>query len=340
MTIGQVFEDRAGGKDAARFTGQRIPLLGVGEGELVPWKVVVLVLAGIPARLGEAVVGKSLPRPGDMRHGPVEHAFPGLVGIEPLVDEVAQEPARLRDAHADRVLDARDGGLGIVAGIAAQERDEVARRDEREARGNSLRRRIDELVDGAGILALGAGDLDRALVDVAERQPVGRFAGRLGGRAHGQRRQGRIHVGRGIAQGARADGLGVVEDEFLPRRSGHALEHRQVNRKEFFVERRLPAAPDQGVAFLHHEAVAGILHGEDVASARQVEKGEAQVPAPVRDLVEQRAGSFSGRAQDDHFRAELDLSVIVQGGLVDIDDPGSAVRSGIDGEMRNASIRS
>jgi hypothetical protein len=79
----------AGGKDAVGSGGQRIGGFGVGEGELVARIVVILVLARVPAGLGETVVGEGLARACDVRHRAVEHTRPLLVGIEALIDQVA-----------------------------------------------------------------------------------------------------------------------------------------------------------------------------------------------------------------------------------------------------------
>src|SRR5919201_340806 len=70
--------------------------VAVGEGEAVGGVEVVLVLAVVPGRLGEADVEEAEPAAGDVGDETVEHLAAGLVNVEALVEELAQEPAALR----------------------------------------------------------------------------------------------------------------------------------------------------------------------------------------------------------------------------------------------------
>src|SRR5438445_13348846 len=65
--------------------------------------------------LREAMVEAPAPRAGGVNEQPVEDFPAGLVGVEPLVQEVAQETPALRDAGADGRRD-RKLRTGIVAG--------------------------------------------------------------------------------------------------------------------------------------------------------------------------------------------------------------------------------
>ncbi len=84
----------------------RVVLEGGREREGVLRVEVILVLRVGARGLGEARVEEDAADTGDMGQHPVEHAGAGLVPIEAEMDEVAQEPAALRDAERQGALHA------------------------------------------------------------------------------------------------------------------------------------------------------------------------------------------------------------------------------------------
>src|SRR3546814_3185825 len=95
-------------EDGVRAAGEMVGAAGVGEREAVDHGVVVLVLlAGQYRQLGEAVVHPHLAGAGDVRQHAVEHPAAVGVGVEALVDEVADAAPGLRTAPGIGLLDPR-----------------------------------------------------------------------------------------------------------------------------------------------------------------------------------------------------------------------------------------
>src|SRR5581483_121360 len=97
-----------------------------------------------------------------------------------------------------------------------------------------------------------------------------------------------------------------------------------------------PAAPDDGIAAAHEEAIAfdaGLV--EVVAAAGEVEVAQEQLVAAIVDVVKRRPVAL-GRvlgSEDGDVRGELDLALGVARRLVEIDDDLVVGIRGIDGEM-------
>lgn len=245
-------------EDGAFLAGQ--PILGfrIGEGELVARKIMILVLARETAGLGKGIVGEGLARTGDMGHRPVEDLGALFVGVEALIDEVAQEAAGLRNPERHRVLDAGKRALGVMADIAPKKRVEIAGRHEGEARRHRVLCRIDEVVDRAGIHVGRTVDLDFRRADELEGKSFrrGRCVALL--LAHRQLGACRVHGRRRIGERALAGRAGLVEDELFARDACNIGQLRQVEIEKICGKIRLPARPDNGVATIHQETVAGV----------------------------------------------------------------------------------
>ena len=100
----------------------------------------------------------------------------------------------------------------------------------------------------------------------------------------------------------------------------------------------LPAAPDDGVALAHQEAVAGVQGRvrSDVGGAVDVAQGQGL--APVEDVEEQAAVAL-GRvvgAQDAEVGGELDESLLIAGRELDVGDGLVGRMHGVDGEVGDA----
>src|SRR5262249_13598932 len=129
--------------------------LAVSEREAVAGIEVLLVLAVVTRRLGEAVVEEAEPATGDVRHQAVEYFAASLIDVEPLVQEVAQEPTTLRDAEAvrpgDRGLAVRGAERVVGATVVLQEGDQVAGRGIAEPLHDRALGLANQLVDIAGL---------------------------------------------------------------------------------------------------------------------------------------------------------------------------------------------
>src|SRR5262249_54798354 len=97
----------------------------VGEREQIDRKENVEELQRVARRLAEAVIERSSTGAADRIEAAVEDLAPLLVGVESLIQEVAQEAPALRDAPADREPKARRrvGGRRVVL----QKAHEIAR---------------------------------------------------------------------------------------------------------------------------------------------------------------------------------------------------------------------
>ena len=79
--------------------GDRVAQRQVGEGVQIGRVQDGVHRLRVARRLGEAVVEVAPAGAGDVRDQAVEHRAAVLVGVEALVQEVAQEAPALRDAH-------------------------------------------------------------------------------------------------------------------------------------------------------------------------------------------------------------------------------------------------
>ena len=95
----------------------------------------------IARRLCEPVVESAAPRARDVGHHAIERDRPGLIGIEALVEEMAQEPAALREAEADRALHRRER-----ARIVLEVTHDIAHGREAEAAHDRIFCDVDEFV--------------------------------------------------------------------------------------------------------------------------------------------------------------------------------------------------
>src|SRR5439155_690832 len=133
-----------------------------------------------------SVVEAATPGAGSVHEEAVEYGAARLVGVEALVDEMSQEPARLRDAEANTPANGEGAGRVVFA-----VRHHVPHRGEAEADDDRVSRAIDQLVDPAGLEAPGVSDPrptvhEAPLIarhDAAGRQPALRSTPRARSRA-------------------------------------------------------------------------------------------------------------------------------------------------------------
>src|SRR5205085_3531824 len=102
-----VLRDHVGAQRAAR-AGDRVGLLEAREREDVGRIEERGVRLRVARRLREAVVEAAAPRARGVREDPVERDAPPLVGVEALIQEVAQEAPGLRYAVRDAVACGRE----------------------------------------------------------------------------------------------------------------------------------------------------------------------------------------------------------------------------------------
>src|SRR3546814_6801303 len=115
------------------------------------------LLAGQYRQLGEAVVHPHLAGARDVRQHAVEHPAAVGVGVEALVDEVADAAPGQRTAPGIGLLDPRTAvaqrvriALGVGVGVL-EEADEVPHPEMTEPEHPRVARLVDQLVDPAGL---------------------------------------------------------------------------------------------------------------------------------------------------------------------------------------------
>ena len=158
-----VLRREAARQPAVGAAGDRIGRHRIGEREGRAGIERLAMLLHIAAGLREAIVGEHLLAGGDVRHQAVEHHASGFVLVEAEIKKVVQEASALRDAERDRIVDAAGDRIWrarCIGGLAAQERDDVARRGKAHAHDLGVFRLIDQFVDRAGIEARRSLDRD------------------------------------------------------------------------------------------------------------------------------------------------------------------------------------
>ena len=266
---------------AAR-AGDRIARRRGGEGKEIDRVLLVLEMTRVAGGLGEAVVEAALAGAGDVDQRAVEHHAPGLVHVQGLPQHVLDHAARLGDAEDQRRFGVRRPGLGQgvgrtgrVGGLEPEERDGVADRGEPEPDDAWILRRVDDLVDQPG---LEPGDVEHVLgirdqplaIETGKAPVVARDLGarrvRLG--AHGQARirrgQGGGRVAARIAPHERRAAGPAADHELCGHCSGDRRavlgRDRQLDLQAAIARQNVPvpSGPEQAVALLEQEAVAGI----------------------------------------------------------------------------------
>ena len=274
---------------------------------------------------------------------PVEDPVPRLVPVESGMKEGPKEPAALRDALRDHVVDAA-GGRRV--GAPPCPRREVAHREEPRPDHRAPGRGIDEVVDPSRLEASGERDAPRPgkrriPVHPGERPPVARDAN--GGveqvLAHEERGLRLVGI-EGRDRRVVADRADVVvgEGEEVGRRVGldaklHpcvrlAVRRRNAGGAEAQAHRRmrdvpLPSAPRDAPPALEQEAVAdGDLIGRHEVERRLVERAHRKPVAPVRHFEEQGAVGPPGvhRHEERRIAGEAHHRVRVPLGAVEVDD--------------------
>ena len=279
-------------EDALPAAGDRIGLRRVVEREIVGLIEVIDLVAPGASRMAEAHVERHQAA-ADMRQRTFEHLAAALVGVEAQMQVRADEAPALRGAHDDRrVARAVDriARARRIGPLEAEERADIAQRREADPQHDRILGTVDKLVEPARLEACRQADLGIArrlglAVGAGAEAPLvvwDRHARRIFLRAHGQarpesvgqrelvvRRHGRISGVREPREpaGRQRQRLGRCRDDDLGTqdardarpvgiaRDGRAEPHAVGAVREV----RLPAEPDERVALLHQEAVAGTL---------------------------------------------------------------------------------
>ena len=130
--------------------------------------MVLVLLPGRSDDVGKAVVHPHEAAARDVRQDAVKNLATLGVLVETRVHEVAQRAPGLRAAPAICLLDAareRVGVAAVVLRLVLQEAREVAHADVAETKHPRVLRRVDELVDPAGLEARRQVDVDVGLDD-------------------------------------------------------------------------------------------------------------------------------------------------------------------------------
>jgi hypothetical protein len=273
--------------------------------------------------------------PGRVHQHAVEHLAPGLVGVEPLVKEVPQEPPALghaeRDGARDRELRAR-----VVAGPG----DEVADGGQADTDDDRVASAVDQLVHLAGLETPVQLDPRRvvdgpAVLDAREAPALARhdLPGPQPGRPHGEHVVGMPGIGHGIrdmvAMGERQRARRPLDRPVAPHEALEwpavaARDRRpQAHQPGLSRDVELPADPDEREAQARQQAIAevGVGHGIEPPGG-PVEVRQEGLAAAVADL-EQRRRSPLGRPpwpQHHEVGSGLDPPARVAGRTVEVDD--------------------
>ncbi len=291
---------------------------------------------------------------GDVHQDAVEHPALGFVLVEAEIEKLAQVAPALRGAEGIGVRDVAGAGVAVLHRGVAQERHDVARREEAEPDDRGAGRRVDDLINLARLETRGEGDVGGVGDDTSRFQPGERpvlprdRAGRgVVAVAHQQHRirvaEVAARVGAVAAVGKQLDrarhaGL-EAHQQPAGDRTSIALRLRDLDAHQPFRRRHvvLPAAPHDRVAAPHQEAVAGIGRGAGSDRPRHaVERRQRQSVAAVRHVEEQpvTAAPRILRHQDAEIGRVVDEAVAAVTGEVDIGDDAVQLVRRIDGEMR------
>src|SRR5262245_40869195 len=112
------------------------------------------VLPIMTCRLSEAMIEKTEPAAGDVRHQAVEHFAVCFVRVETEIEIISQKPPALRDAEAVHSL---NGGFAVraaqrisLAGVVAKKREQIAHAGIAEPLHDRPFRLADQFVDVPG----------------------------------------------------------------------------------------------------------------------------------------------------------------------------------------------
>ncbi len=293
---------------------------------------------GVPRRLGKAVVEAPDPAAGHVDQETVEDLPAPLVGVEPLVQELPQQPAGLGDPEADRVA-----GGERAARLVLRVTHRVANDGQAEARDFGVLAPVDQFVDLAGLESLRSVDEPGVRYGLAAVVGAGKAPGRLrdhaaGGVssvAHCQHRLDPIGVDGRIGQvasvGQRQRSGGPRHDPISPNQSGDrrtigGARHRRLQSESIEVLRGhivLPTHPHQGQAEAEQQPVAEIGGLVRARTHRpEVEHVVEVLEAPVGDFEQRhpiRIGSLG--AEHGEIGPRLDPAVAVPGRQAQVDNP-------------------
>ena len=146
--LGTTFSAARAIEQAALLVSERINFGLVGERKDVGGKEYGRGRLRIARGLGEAVVEAAAACTGDVREHAIESDAAIFIGIESLIEKIAQEAAILRDAFAEHTRRRRDGVRRVLC-----IRGEVAYGGEAESGNDRIGDHVDIFVNAAGLEA-------------------------------------------------------------------------------------------------------------------------------------------------------------------------------------------
>ena len=348
-------------EDGVRLTGQMVGGRAIGEGkDIGVFEMILVLLARRHRQIGEAR-GVQAAGAGDMGEQAVEHAAALGVGVEAVVDIVANGAPGLRAAPAIGFFNRSQQG---VSGFrVAQKRDEIAHRGMAEAEHQRGGAGVDQFVDPAGGEAavdvemrarghqsgVGALHVQTDAAFEAGEAPIRArhdLARRMGVLPACQRRLLSRHhfvAARRCPAGQRQNCHPLAPDIFDAHDALHGApalhRHRQVEQHPPIARQQvaLPGAPDHRIAAAQEKAVAGMRGGlRIVAGARVVEIDQCPLVAAVAPVEENSAIAARGidRAEDCDVAGEGDQAIGPAQCEIDVGDRALTGRRGIDGVVR------
>ena len=137
-------------ENSIALAGEKVGLCFVGKGKSIRGIVVMIVLAGVPGRLGKAMVERSHPRSGHVRDDAIEYFLSVLILVETPIDELPQKSTALGNPESNGPSEfgfSFDEERIVGSGSATKCRYQVANRGESCSHDNGILRLIDQLVD-------------------------------------------------------------------------------------------------------------------------------------------------------------------------------------------------
>ena len=253
----------------------------------------------------------------------VEDDAASHIFVEPLVEQVAEEAAALRNPDGDgRARSALEREWALVAdrvgSFVAQKGDGVPDGRESQPHDDGILRPVHELIDRSAIETRWAFDSNLAGVAIAPGQIARCRSWTRQVATYGELGMRGVEGRRLVTQGRIRDSLGVVEDEFLERSPndrravrvpGHREEGHDVRLRPRQVA--LPADSDQRESHLQESHFGR-------AGAAAIGNRVVKRPIPATHV---------DRAVDLDGRAVFDPSVSVEGSVLEVDDaPVTRVR--------------
>ncbi len=322
--------------------GFRIGRRSVGERKQIDREEDVEELQRVARCLAEAMVERPAAGAADLIEDAVEDFAALLVGIEALIQKVAQKSSTLRHAPTDCVAQARR--RVVRRSVVFEKADEVSRAGEAASEHARIRRAVHNVVDSPRFESAFDRDVLRADEAPSRTRYDRSFRGRFVAHRHdvlgGVRIEDRIC--QMIAIGERRRRRLLVENEISAHDAGDSLavfrgnRHLHSHRAGALRHVPLPSHPEQGKPLAHQRAVSEFGLGCRIGrSCRLLKRLQDRFAAAVADFVEEATVCTAriDRLQQKEISARLHLAARILRREFQIDDDVVARVRGIEAEV-------